>query len=46
MKTLRKVSLNELKSDKADFREYWTRLGDRIIRVIVAAVKDKDGKIS
>ncbi|MEM2939121.1 MAG: DUF438 domain-containing protein [Candidatus Bathyarchaeia archaeon] len=35
--------VNELKSGKADFREYWTRLGDRIIRVIVAAVKDKDG---
>lgn len=36
--------VNELKSGKADFREYWTRLGDRIIRVTIAAVKDKDGK--
>ena len=36
--------VNELKSGRADFREYWTRLGDRIIRVIVVAVKDRDGK--
>ncbi|MCX8171072.1 MAG: PAS domain-containing protein, partial [Candidatus Bathyarchaeota archaeon] len=39
-----KSVVNELKSGKADFREYWTRLGDRIMRVIVAAVRDKDGK--
>ncbi|MEM2425218.1 MAG: PAS domain-containing protein, partial [Candidatus Bathyarchaeia archaeon] len=32
--------VNELKSGKADFKEYWTKLGDRIIRVIVIAVKN------
>ncbi|MEM2431252.1 MAG: PAS domain-containing protein, partial [Candidatus Bathyarchaeia archaeon] len=36
--------VNELKSGRADLKEYWTRLGDRIIRVIVVAVKDRDGK--
>ncbi|MBS7605156.1 MAG: DUF438 domain-containing protein [Candidatus Bathyarchaeia archaeon] len=35
--------VNELKGGKIDHREYWTRLGDRIIRVIVTAVRDKDG---
>ena len=38
-----KSVVNDLKSGKADFKEYWTKLGDRIIRVIVAAVKDEDG---
>lgn len=35
--------VNDLKSGKVDFREYWTRLGDRIIRVIVTAIRDKNG---
>lgn len=35
--------VDELKSGKADFKEYWTRLGDRIIRVTVTAVRDKSG---
>lgn len=35
--------VDELKSGKSDFREYWTRLGDRIIRVLAIAVKDKSG---
>ena len=38
-----KSVVNDLKSGKTDFREYWTRLEDRIVRVIVAAVRDKNG---
>lgn len=38
-----KSVVDDLKSGKADFREYWTRLGDRIVRVIVAAVRDEKG---
>ncbi|MCX8169639.1 MAG: PAS domain-containing protein [Candidatus Methanomethyliaceae archaeon] len=32
--------INELKSGKADFKEYWTKLGDRVIRVIIVAIRD------
>lgn len=39
-----KSVVEELKSGKSDFREYWTRLGNRVIRVLVVAVKDKGGK--
>ena len=35
--------VNDLKSGKEDFKEYWTRLGDRIIRVTIAAVRDERG---
>lgn len=38
-----KSVVDDLKSGKADFREYWTRLGDRVVRVIVAAVRDEKG---
>ncbi|MEM2465023.1 MAG: DUF438 domain-containing protein [Candidatus Bathyarchaeia archaeon] len=38
-----KSVVNDLKSGKDDHREYWTRLGDRIIRVMVLAVRDKNG---
>ena len=38
-----KSVVNDLKAGKADFKEYWTRLGDRIIRVMVVAVKDRNG---
>lgn len=36
--------VDELKSGRSDYREYWTRLGDRIVRVIVVAVRDGDGR--
>lgn len=38
-----KSVVNELRSGKVNFREYWTRIGDRIIRVLVIAVRDKNG---
>lgn len=37
-------NVNILKKGKEEFREYWTKLGDRIIRVIVTSVKDENGK--
>jgi len=36
--------VNDLKSGGDSLKEYWTKLGDRIIRVIVVAVRDRDGK--
>jgi len=30
---------------KVEFREFWTRIGDRIIRVLITPVKDGDGKV-
>lgn len=36
--------VNDLKTGGANFKEYWTKLGDRIIRVMVVAVRDGDGK--
>ena len=38
-----KVNLERLKKGE-EFREYWTKQGDRIIRVLVVAVRDKNGK--
>jgi len=39
-----KTNVEALKQGKYEYREFWTRLGDRIIRVIVAPVKSPDGK--
>ncbi|MEM1739427.1 MAG: DUF438 domain-containing protein [Candidatus Methanomethylicaceae archaeon] len=36
--------VNELISGKSDFKEYWTKLGDRIIRVMVIAVRNNNGE--
>ncbi len=33
-----------LKDGKYPYREFWTRMGDRIIRVLVVGVRDKEGK--
>ncbi|MEM3986366.1 MAG: DUF438 domain-containing protein [Candidatus Methanomethylicia archaeon] len=40
---IRKV-LDELKSGVKDHEVFWTKMGDRILRVIVIAVKDVDGR--
>lgn len=39
-----KTNVEALKQGKYEYREFWTRLGDRIIRVIVAPVKSPDGR--
>jgi len=38
-----KVNVERLKKGEG-FREYWTKQGDRIIRVLVVAVRDEEGK--
>ncbi len=35
--------IDDLKAGRYDYREFWTRLGDRILRVIIAAVRGRDG---
>jgi len=35
----------EVIDGKVEFREFWTRIGDRIIRVLITPVKDGDGKV-
>jgi len=39
-----KTNVEALKQGKYEYREFWTRLGDRIIRVIVAPVRSPDGR--
>lgn len=39
-----KVNVERIKKGDEEFREYWTMVGDRIIRVIVTSVKSKEGK--
>lgn len=38
-----KVNVERLKKGE-EFREYWTKQGDRVIRVLVVAVKDENGE--
>jgi len=35
--------IKELRGGKEDYKEFWTRIGDRIIRVLIVAVKNKHG---
>ncbi|MDW8021251.1 MAG: DUF438 domain-containing protein [Nitrososphaerota archaeon] len=43
-KVVRSV-VDEIKSGKADFREFWTMLGGRTIRVLIIPVKGDHGKL-
>ncbi|MEM0028988.1 MAG: PAS domain-containing protein, partial [Ignisphaera sp.] len=36
--------VDELKAGKAEYREFWTRQGDRILRVLIVAVKNDRGE--
>ncbi len=36
--------VDDLKAGKYDHREFWTRQGDRILRVLIAAVRGRDGE--
>lgn len=42
--TVRKV-VDAVKSGKAPYREFWTKSGDRVMRVIIAPVKNARGEI-
>ena len=39
-----KKVLNELKSGTKDYEVFWTKMGDRIIRVMVVALRNDEGK--
>lgn len=39
------LNVDALKRGEFKYREFWTRLGDRVIRVIIAPVKGKRGEI-
>jgi DUF438 domain-containing protein len=39
-----KKVLNELKSGAKDYEAFWTKMGDRIIRVMVVALRNDEGK--
>ncbi|MCR6624157.1 MAG: DUF438 domain-containing protein [archaeon YNP-LCB-024-027] len=39
-----KKVLNELKSGAKDYEVFWTKMGDRIIRVMVVALRNDEGK--
>ncbi|MEM0043030.1 MAG: PAS domain-containing protein, partial [Thermofilaceae archaeon] len=41
---VRKV-VDEIKMGKADYREFWTRIGDRIVRVLIVGVKNEEGEL-
>ena len=39
------VNVEAIKKGQFKYREFWTRMGDRIIRVLIAPVKSRDGKL-
>lgn len=39
-----KRNVEALKRGEFNYREFWTRVGDRIVRVFVAAVRDSEGR--
>jgi DUF438 domain-containing protein len=40
-----KINVEALKRGDFKYREFWTRLGDRILRVIIARVEDRKGRL-
>jgi len=39
------INVEAIKKGQFKYREFWTRLGDRIIRVIIAPVKNREGRL-
>ncbi|MEL9940957.1 MAG: DUF438 domain-containing protein [Ignisphaera sp.] len=44
LEKLVRETVDELKAGKAEYREFWTRQGDRILRVLIVAVKNDRGE--
>ncbi len=44
LEELVRKTVDEIKSGERDMAEFWTRQGDRIIRVLIAGVKNGDGE--
>jgi len=38
------LNVSKIKAGEFPFREFWTRSGDRVLRVIIAGVRDENGK--
>lgn len=38
-------NVEAVKKGEFKYREFWTRLGDRIIRVLIVPVKSRDGRL-
>jgi DUF438 domain-containing protein len=43
LEALVRKTVDEVKSGEAKYREFWTRVGDRVIRVLIVGVKDDSG---
>jgi len=39
------INVEAIKKGQFKYREFWTRMGDRIIRVLVAPVKNREGRL-
>ncbi|MEM1600994.1 MAG: PAS domain-containing protein, partial [Sulfolobales archaeon] len=38
-------NVKSVKNGEAPYKEYWTRIGGKIVRVLIAPVKGEDGKL-
>jgi hypothetical protein len=41
---VRKV-VDDIKMGEADYREFWTRIGDRVVRVLIVGVRNEENKL-
>ncbi len=44
LERLVRETVETLKRGEADYREFWTRIGERIVRVFISAVRDEGGR--
>jgi len=44
LERLVRETLEALKRGEADYKEFWTRIGDRVVRVFISAVRDENGR--
>ena len=44
LERLVRETLEALKRGEADYKEFWTRIGDRVVRVFISAVRDEKGR--
>ena len=44
LEALVRKTVDEIKSGEASYREFWTRVEDRVIRVLIIGVKDDNGR--
>lgn len=44
LERLVRETVESLKRGEIDYREFWTRIDDRVVRVFISAVRDEDGR--